>query len=100
MGLFKEFKVVFGLFQAKIEEQFKIPIVNHLKISFKNLNVDKGWRGRGGGQSMWIVIKFYNIIIKSANVDKGGGGEVLIHKMSIKYVCFFTPPFELYMIVI
>ena len=28
-----------------------------------------GW----GGQPMWIIIKFYNIIIKSANVDKGGG---------------------------
>ena len=27
----------------------------------------------GGGQPMWIIIKFYNIIIKSANVDKGGG---------------------------
>ena len=23
---------------------------------------------------MWIIIKFYNIVIKSANVDKGGGG--------------------------
>ena len=23
---------------------------------------------------MWIIFKFYNIIIKSANVDKGGGG--------------------------
>ena len=22
---------------------------------------------------MWIIIKFYNIIIKFANVDKGGG---------------------------
>ena len=26
--------------------------------------MDKG--GRGGGQPMWILIKFYNIIIKSA----------------------------------
>ena len=29
---------------------------------------------RGGGPPMWIIFKFYNIIIKSANVDKGGGG--------------------------
>ena len=27
----------------------------------------------GGGQPMWIIFKFYNILIKSANVDKGGG---------------------------
>ena len=26
---------------------------------------------------MWIIIKFYNIIIKSANVDKGGGVELM-----------------------
>ena len=26
------------------------------------------------GQPMWIINKFYNSIIKSANVDKGGGG--------------------------
>ena len=29
--------------------------------------------GGGWGQPMWIIIKFYNNIIKSANVDKGGG---------------------------
>ena len=29
--------------------------------------------GGGGGQPMWIIFNFYNIIIKSANVDKGGG---------------------------
>ena len=34
-----------------------------LKIK-KNLNVDKGG---------WIITKFYNIIIKFANVDKGLG---------------------------
>ena len=28
----------------------------------------------GGGQPMWIIFRFYNIIIKSANMDKGGGG--------------------------
>ena len=39
-----------------------------------------GW----GGQPMWIIIKFYNIIIKSANVDKGGWGKTPIHKMWIK----------------
>ena len=37
---------------------------------------------------MWIIIKFHNIVIKSANVDKimggeggGAGGKALIHKM-------------------
>ena len=30
-----------------------------------------GW---GGGFTMWIISKFYNIIIKFANMDKGGGG--------------------------
>ena len=29
--------------------------------------------GGGLGQRMWIVINFYNIIIKSSNVDKEGG---------------------------
>ena len=33
---------------------------------------------------------FYNIIIKSADVDKGGGGKTLIYKMWIK-VFFFNP---------
>ena len=28
---------------------------------------------RGVGLPMWIIFKFYNIIIKSANVDRGGG---------------------------
>ena len=37
------------------------------------------------------MIKFYNIIIKSANVDKGGGGKTLIHKMWIKRRVFLTP---------
>ena len=50
-------------------------------IKKKNRNVDKG--GKGGGQPMWIIIKLYNIIIKSANVDNGGA-ETLIHKMWIK----------------
>ena len=40
--------------------------------------------GGGGGQLMWIIIKFYNVIVKSANVDKGVGGKLLIHKMWIK----------------
>ena len=29
--------------------------------------------GGGRGQSMWIILKFYNIIIKSAHVNRGGG---------------------------
>ena len=47
--------------------------------------------GGGVGQPMWIIIKFYNIIIKSANVDKGGG-KTLIHKMWIKRRVFFIEP--------
>ena len=48
--------------------------------------------GEGGGQAMWIIFKFNNIIIKSANVDKGGGrGKTLIHKMWIKKRVFFYP---------
>ena len=27
------------------------------------------------GQQMWIIKQFYYIIIKSANMDKGGGGN-------------------------
>ena len=42
---------------------------------------------------MSIIIKFYNVIIKSANVDKGGeGGKTLIHKMWIKIRFFFLNP--------
>jgi hypothetical protein len=35
------------------------------------------WIRVGGGwwsQPMWIIIKLYNIIIKSANMDKRGRG--------------------------
>ena len=52
--------------------------------------MDKG--GRGGGQPMWIIFKFYNIIIKFANVDKGGGDKTLIHKMWIKRRVFVFEP--------
>ena len=44
---------------------------------------------RGGGQTMWIIIKFYNIIIKSANVDKGGGVKRLSTKCGYKYFFIF-----------
>ena len=30
--------------------------------------------GVGGGKPIWLVNKFYNILIKSANMDKGGMG--------------------------
>ena len=30
-------------------------------------------------------------MIKSADVDKGGGGKTLIHKMWIKNMFFFNP---------
>ena len=46
-----------------------------------------GARGRGTGgegvQPIWTIFKFYNIIIKPTDVDKGGG-KTLIHKMWIK----------------
>ena len=39
------------------------------------------WIRAGGGESADVVIfKFYNIIIKSANVDKGGGVKHLSTK--------------------
>ena len=37
-----------------------------------------GWGG--GCQPMWITFKFYNNILKSANVDKGGGVKRLFTK--------------------
>ena len=46
----------------------------------------------GGNQPMWIIIKIYIIGIKSANVDKGGGGKMLIHEMWIKRRCCFFKP--------
>ena len=43
---------------------------------------------------MGITVKFYNIILKYANVDKGGGGVItLICKMRIK-ICMFLNPFR------
>ena len=41
-----------------------------------------------GGQPMWIVIKFYNIIIKSFNVDKEGGIKCLSTKCGDKKTFF------------
>ena len=52
--------------------------------------MDKGGRG-GYGQPMWIIIKFYNIIIKYANMDKGGGVQPLSTKCGYK-IYFLTPP--------
>ena len=37
------------------------------------INVEM-WKMVEGGPIMWIIIEFYNIIIKSANMDKEGGG--------------------------
>ena len=76
-------------FYPKQKKKIEIPIVNNFfKYIIKIQNVDKVERG-GGGQPMWIILKFYNIIIKSANMDKGGGGKTLIHKMWIKRRFFF-----------
>ena len=58
----------------------------------KNIpNVDNG--GRVGGQLMWTLIKICIIIVKSANVNKGGGGKTLIHKMLINILVFVLNPF-------
>ena len=51
------------------------------KNIIKIRNVDKG--RKGGGQPMWIIFRFYNIIIKSANVDKGGGEHLLKYSLVI-----------------
>ena len=39
---------------------------------------------KGGGQPVWIIVKFYIIIIKYANVDKARGGGVKRLSMWIK----------------
>ena len=46
--------------------------------------------GRGEGQPMWIINKFYNIIIKYGNMDRGGGGKMLIQKMLKKRRVFLN----------
>ena len=63
-------------------------MVNHKRK--KKKNVDKAWRGEGGGQPMWIPIKFYDIIIKSANMDKGGRVNAHLQNV-VKKTCFFNP---------
>ena len=40
--------------------------------------------GGGGVQPMWMIIKFYIIIRKSANVDNGEEDKTRINKMWIK----------------
>ena len=48
--------------------------------------------GGGGGVSrcgLYLQVRFYNIIIKSGNVDKGGGGKTLINPQNVdKKTCF------------
>ena len=87
--------VVFGLFLPKTKEKKgKIAILNNFKKYYKNL---KMWIRAGGGgvQPMWIIFTFYNIIIKSANVDKGRGVKRLSTKFRIKrHVFFKTPPLQ------
>ena len=48
------------------------------------------WIRAGGGLPMWMIFTFYNIIIKSANMHKGGG-KTLIHKMWIKRRFLLNP---------
>ena len=76
--------VVLGLFLPKTEgkEEEKIHIVNSKKKIYVQIRVGR----REGGQPMWIILKLYNIIIKSNNMDKGGVGKMIINK-----ICFFLP---------
>ena len=85
--------VVFDLFLPKTEEEKEIPIVNNLKEYYKKFEMWIRAGGGGGVCQMWKILKFYNIIIKSANVDKEEG-KTLIHKMWIKKGVFLTPPKE------
>ena len=44
------------------------------------------------GKPMWIIFKFYKIIIKSARMDKVGGFKKLIHKNVDTKKCVFLYP--------
>ena len=44
---------------------------------------------RGLGQSMLIIFKFFNIIIKSANMDKGGGSNA--YPQNVNKKTFYYP---------
>ena len=49
------------------------------------------WIKVEGGQKMGLIIKSYNIIIKSANLDERGGGmegKTLIYKLLMKIRVF------------
>ena len=48
--------------------------------------------GGGGGQPMWTIFKFYNSIIKSANVDRGGGGGLNPYPQNVDKRRFFLKP--------
>ena len=53
------------------------------------------WIRVGGGGSVNVdILTFYNIIIKSPNVDKGVGGENAYPQNVDKKTCFFTPPYD------
>ena len=45
-----------------------------------------GGRRGVGGQPMWIIFTFYNISIKSANVDKGGGVDAYPQNVDKKII--------------
>ena len=66
--------IVFGLCLPKKEEKkLRLPIVNIKKYIYYEKKIQIFIRTRGGVQPMWMIIKFYNIGIKSANMEKGGG---------------------------
>ena len=48
-------------------------------------------RAGGGVQPLWIIFKFYNIIIKSAKLNKRGGGNAYPQNVDKKTLfCFNT----------
>ena len=56
------------------------------------------WMRVGGGQPMWIIIKFYNIIIKSSKMDNGGGLNAYPQNVDTKtFFVLFEPLPKLYM---
>ena len=42
--------------------------------------------GGGVGQPMWIIFNFFDIIIKSANVDKDGGKDAYPQNVNLKKI--------------
>ena len=51
--------------------------------------MDKGGRGGVSQCGLYLQVRFNNIVIKSDNVDKEGGGKTLINPQNVdKNMCF------------